>query len=148
MTTEQCFFGGSGPIHYLQAYAEASASLRRCKGCLREHKSSSRCLCGRLRGQMFSSSVEAQVGSSNWKIATFQYKSSFSSSSSKDDLCETIEKPHLLKDLAVRKGVRTLKCFESLSKCLRGAYAEPTRRLQNKRKEGKEANSAILGKHH
>ena len=79
---------------------------------------------------MFSSSVEAQVGSSNWKIETFEYKSSFGSSSSKDDLCETIEKPHLLKDLAVRKGLRTLKCLESLRKCLRGAYAGPTRSLR------------------
>ena len=29
------------------------------------------------------------------------------------------------------------KCLESLRECLRGAYAEPTRRLQNKQKEGK-----------
>ena len=123
----QQFFCGSGPIHNLHAYAEASTSLRRCKGCLREHKSASRCLRGRLRGQMLSSSVEVQFGSCNWLIATFQYKSSFG----------RIENPHLLKDLAARKGLRTLKCLERPRECLRGAYAEPTRRLQNKRNDGK-----------
>ena len=77
------FFGGSRPIHYLHAYAKTYANLRGLRGCLREHKSASRCLHECLRGQMLSSSVEVHCGSSSWKIATFQYKCSFGSSGSK-----------------------------------------------------------------
>ena len=104
-----------------------------CEGCLREYKSASRCLRECLRGQMLSSSVEVHCGSSSWKIATFQYKCSFGSSGSK--IRVQVRSPHLSKDLAARSTYP--KCVEGLRECLRGAYAEATRRLQNKKKEGK-----------
>ena len=62
--------GGSGPIHYLRAYAKAYAkayaSLRGLRGA-----PASQLLGAHLRGQTLSSSVEVHCGSSSWKIETF-----------------------------------------------------------------------------
>ena len=124
-----------------QAYAA-------CEGCLREHKSASRCLRGCLRGQMLSSSVEVHCDSSSWKIATFKYKCSLGSSGSKIRNAVQVRIPHLSKDLAARKGLRT----ENALKAYANAYAGPTRNLREdcrtNRRKAKEANSFIRGKQH
>ena len=120
-----------------QAYAA-------CEGCLREHKSASRCLCRCRRGQMLSTSTSVEVlcGSSSWKIATLQYKCSFGSSGSKIRNAVQVRIPHLSKDLAARKGLRTQNALK--------AYANPTRSLRKdcrtNRRKAKEANSFIRGK--
>ena len=110
-------------IHYLRAY---SASLRRCKGCLREHKSTSRCLRGRLCGQMFSSSVEVHFGGSSWKIAALHSKCSFGSSGSKITFAAQVRTPHRSKDLAARKGLLAQNALKDYA----NAYARPTRSLR------------------
>ena len=74
--------------------------------------------------------------------ASVQVQCSFGSSGSKIRNAAQVRIPHLSKNLAARKGLRTRKCLESLREyqrgaCVRRAYAEPTRRLQNKQKEGK-----------
>ena len=119
-----------------------------CEGCLREHKSAFRCLRECLRGQMLSSSVEVHCGSSSWKIATFQYKCSFGNSGSKIRIAVQVRSPHLSKDLAARKGVRTQNALKAYA----NAYAGPTRSLREdsrtNRRKAKEANSFILGKQH
>ena len=89
-----------------------------CEGCLREHKSASRCLRECLRGRMLSSSVEVQ-----WQLQLENRNFS------------VFAAPALRSELQKRSTYP--KCLESLRECLRGAYAEPTRRLQNKQKEGK-----------
>ena len=63
------FFGCSGPIYCLHAYAEASASLRRCKGCLREHKSASRCLRGRRQMSLAALAGKSQLFSTRAVLA-------------------------------------------------------------------------------
>ena len=108
-----------------------------CEGCLREHKSASRCLRECLRGQMLSSSVGVHCDSSSWEIATFQYKCSFGSSGSKIRIAVQVRSPASVQGSRCQKRSTYPKCLESLRECLRGAYAEPTRRLQNKQKEGK-----------
>ena len=124
-----------------QAYAA-------CEGCLREHKSASRCLRGRLRGQILSSRAEVHCGSSSWKIATFQYKCRFGSSGSKIRNAVQVGIPYLSKDLAARKGLRTQNAFKAYA----NAYAGPTRSLREdcrtNRRKAKEANYFILGKQH
>ena len=102
-----------------QAYAA-------CEGCLREHKSASRCLRGCLRGQMLSSSVEVHRGSSSWKIATFQHKCSFGSSGSTIRNAVQVRIPHLSKDLAGRKDLRAQDSLKAYA----NAYAGPTRSLR------------------
>ena len=107
-----------------------------CEGSLRERKSASRCLRRCLRGQMLSSSVEVPCGSSSWKIATFQCKSSVGSSGSKIRSAVQVRIPHLSKDLAARKGLLTqtaLKAARMPTPGLRGAYAKTA----HKQKEGK-----------
>ena len=102
-----------------QAYAA-------CEKCLREHNSASRCLRGCLHGQMLSSSVEVHCGSSSWKIATFQYKCSFGNSGSKIRNAVQVRIPHLSKDLAARKGLRTQNALKTYA----NAYTGPTRSLR------------------
>ena len=124
------FSGGPGPIQHVRVYAEASASLCRCKGCIHEHKSSCWCLRARLRRQMFSSSVLHAL----WQLCLF----------STNVVCEThckitfaaqVRTPHLPKDLAARKAY----IFKIESACTRS-----TRRLYNKQKEAKRSGLLYL----
>ena len=80
-----------------------------------------------LRGQTLSSSVEVHCGCSSWKIATFQ-ASAVLAAPALDQKCSTSENP--TQGSGCKKRSTHPKCLESLRECLRGAYAEPTRRLQ------------------
>ena len=115
------FFGGSGPIHYLRAYAKAYASLRGLRGA-----PASQLPGAHLRGQTLSSSVEVHCGSSSWKIETFQCKCSVGSSGSKIKSAAQARIQHLSKDLAARKGLRPQNALKAYA----NAYAGPTRSLR------------------
>ena len=91
---------------------------------------------------MLSSSVEVHCGSYSWKIATFQYKLSFGSSGSKIRIAVQVRSPHLCKDLAARKGLRTqnaLKAYANAyagpTRSLRGAYAKTPEKTEGRQKK-------------
>ena len=72
-TFEQLFLVVRGLYTTCMPTRRPTQTYAACEGCLREHKSASRCLRECLRVQMLSSSVEVHCGSSSWKIATFQF---------------------------------------------------------------------------
>ena len=122
-----------------QAYAA-------CEGCLREHKSASRCLRGCLRGQMLSSSVEVHCGSSSLKITTFQYKCSFGSSGSKIRNAVQVRIPHLSsKDLAARRGLRAQNALKAYANAYAGHTRSRREDCRTNRRKAKETNSFIRG---
>ena len=125
-TYEQCFLVVRGLNPTCTPTRRPTQAYAACEGCLREHKSASRCLRGCLRGQMLSSSVEVHCGSSSCKIATFQYKCSFGSSGSKIRGAVHVRIQHLSKNLAARKGLSTQNALKACA----NAYAGPTRSLR------------------
>ena len=111
-----------------QAYAA-------CEGRLRDHKSASRCPPTRAN-------VEFKCRSALWQLQlenrNLSGKCSVGSSGSRSkvqhkresNICPRISTSVL--GSGCKKRSTHPKCLESLRECLRGAYAEPTRRLQNK----------------
>ena len=77
---------------------------------------------------------EVHLGSSSWKIATFQYKCSFGSSCSKITFAVKLRTPHLSKDLANRTGLRTKHALKAYA----NAYAGP---IEDCRKTTKETQT-------
>ena len=142
---EQCFFGGSRPIHYLHAYATAYANLRGLRGVPTRAQVSFQ-VPTRMPTR---ANVEFECRSALWQLQLENRNFfSFGSSGSKIRIAVQVRSPHRSKDLAARKGLRTQNALKAYA----NAYAGPTRSLREdsrtNRRKAKEANSFILGKQH
>ena len=138
------FFGGSRPIHYLHAYAKAYANLRGLRGVPTRAQVSFQ-VPTRMPTR---ANVEFECRSAVAAPAGKSQLFSFGSSGSKIRIAVQVISPHLSKDLAARKGLRTQNALKAYA----NAYAGPTRSLRKdsrtNRRKAKEANSFILGKQH
>ena len=107
------FFGGSRPIHDLHAYAKAYANLRGLRGVPTQAQVSFQA----PTRMPTRANAEFECRSALWQLQ--------------------LRSPHLSKDLAARKGLRTQNALKASANASANAYAGPTRRLQHKQKEGK-----------